>query len=217
LPVRSYSMANQPGEAHLAFHVRVVPEGAVSEYVAQQLKVGDAVEVRGPFGDAYWQGSEAAPTTTATSPLVLVAGGTGMAPILSVLDAALASGVNPQHIHVYHGVRAKRDLYAGEHLAARLSHHAFRFVPVYSHEQVDQARQGLVHEAVAKDFADLSTARIYVAGPPPMVDAVTEVAQARGTAPEHIHADAFYAAEPEKKGLWERITGWTGLTGWGDI
>jgi naphthalene 1,2-dioxygenase ferredoxin reductase component len=213
LPVRSYSMANQPGESELEFHVRMVPGGQVSQYVATQVKVGEAVEVRGPFGEAFWHQNDERPD----GPLLLLAGGTGMAPILSVLDAALSDGVPAEQIHVYHGVRGKRDLYASDRLHARMRERGFRFVPVYSQDQVDNARQGLLHEAVAKDFGSLESARIYVAGPPPMVDAVKDLAVERGAEESQIRADPFYAAEPEKKGLWERITGWGGLTGFGDM
>ena len=87
---------------------------------------------------------------------------------------------------------------------------------MYSEQQVDNSRQGVVHEALGKDFSVLHNARIYVAGPPPMVDAVVNLATKRGAASNQIRADAFYAAEPEKKGLWERVTGWGGLTGWGE-
>ena len=83
LPTRSYSMANQPGERQLEFHIRMVPGGMVSQHIASALMVGDPVEVRGPFGDAYWDGAESAKE----GPLLLLAGGTGLAPILSVLDA----------------------------------------------------------------------------------------------------------------------------------
>jgi naphthalene 1,2-dioxygenase ferredoxin reductase component len=211
LPVRSYSMASQPGNPDLEFHIRIVPGGAVSQYVASQVQTGEPVEVRGPFGDAYWQDPEGA----RQGPLLLLAGGTGMAPILSVLDAALKAHMPPEQIHVYHGVRGARDLYASERMASRVQERGFRFTPVYSMEQVQHGKQGLVHEVVGKDFSTLHNARIYVAGPPPMVDAVVSLATLRGTPGNQIHADAFYAAEPEKKGLWERVTGWGGFTGWG--
>lgn len=211
LPVRSYSMASQPGDADLEFHVRVVPGGAVSEYVASQLKRGDTVEVRGPFGEAYWDEPESA----RQGPLLLLAGGTGLAPIMSVLDAALDAGMPPAQIHVYHGVRAERDLYVSDRIASRVQERGIQFIPVFSEQLVDNARQGLVHEAVGKDFASLHNARIYAAGPPPMVDAVVSLATLRGAPGNQIRADAFYAAEPEKKGMWERVTGWGGMTGWG--
>jgi naphthalene 1,2-dioxygenase ferredoxin reductase component len=213
LPVRSYSMASQPSDADLEFHIRIVPGGVVSEYVAQTLQTGDMVQVRGPFGDAYWDEPEAA----RQGPLLLLAGGTGMAPIMSVLDAALGAGMPPEQIHVYHGVRGERDLYASDRMVSRVQERGIKFIPVYSEQQVNNARQGLVHEAVGKDFHTLHNARIYVAGPPPMVDAVVSLATLRGAPGNQIRADAFYAAEPEKKGLWERVTGWGGMTGLGGI
>jgi naphthalene 1,2-dioxygenase ferredoxin reductase component len=213
LPVRSYSMASQPQDADLEFHIRIVPDGVVSQHVATQLKTGDTVEVRGPFGEAYWDDPQGA----RKGPLLLLAGGTGMAPIYSVLNAALKDGMPPEQIHVYHGVRGLRDLYADDRLSTRRSEHNFRFTPVYSMDRVDNSRQGLLHEAVGKDFQSLENARIYVAGPPPMVDAVVGLVTQRGASASQIRADAFYAAEPEKKGMWERVTGWGGLTGWGEV
>jgi naphthalene 1,2-dioxygenase ferredoxin reductase component len=213
LPVRSYSMASQPNDPDLEFHIRIVPGGVVSDYVAKQLKPGETVEVRGPFGEAYWDDPDGA----RNGPLLLLAGGTGMAPIYSVLTAALNDGMPAEQIHVYHGVRGLRDLYADDRLSMRKSEHNFRFTPVFSMDQVDNSRQGLLHEAVGKDFRSLEDARIYVAGPPPMVDAVVDLATRLGASTSHIRADAFYAAEPEKKGMWERVTGWGGLTMRGDL
>jgi naphthalene 1,2-dioxygenase ferredoxin reductase component len=197
LPARSYSMANQPAERELVFHIRIVPNGLVSGHVARELKVGDRVEVRGPFGDAYWDGKKDAP-------LLLLAGGTGLAPILSVLDAAIRDGQQAEQIHLYHGVRSERDLYAGDLLRHRAGQHRFRFVPVFANG--DGLRSGHLHEAVASDFDDLRDAHIYTAGPPPMVDAVKEVAVQRGMPSHQIRADAFFASEPERKSLWGRLT-----------
>lgn len=207
LPARKYSMANQPGQDLLEFHIRIVPNGVVSQYVATKLREGETVEVRGPFGDAYWEGLEEANT----GPLVLLAGGTGLAPVLSVLDAALKDGVAPGQVHLYHGVRAERDLYAESRLTAHAQKHGFRFTPVYSEKARESARKGFVHEILEQDFDDLRDARIFVAGPPPMVDAVKISAIGRGANPQRIRADAFYASEPEKKSLWARLTDWGDL------
>lgn len=200
LPVRSYSMANAPGQDHLDFHIRVLPDGRVSRTVATTLQPGDAVEVQGPFGDAYWRGPSDAP-------LLLLAGGTGLAPILSVLSAALRDGQSPAAIHVYHGVRTEADLYVGDWLGQHARDHGFRFVPVFSQSAGPGSRQAHMHEAVAEDFGALDEAQLYVCGPPPMVDAVRQLALSRGAAADRIHADPFYAAEPEKQSLWKRITG----------
>jgi NAD(P)H-flavin reductase len=186
------------------FHIRVVPGGMVSEYMARELRTGDAIEVRGPFGEAYWDGVK-------PSRLLLLAGGTGMAPILSVLDAALRDGQPSRQIHVYHGVRTEDDLYAGDLLEKRAREHGIRFTPVYAEGSRMPARSGHLHEALAEDFADFDSTYIHVAGPPPMVEAVTDLALGRGASPERIRADAFHAAVPEKRNLWERITAWGSL------
>jgi CDP-4-dehydro-6-deoxyglucose reductase/ferredoxin-NAD(P)+ reductase (naphthalene dioxygenase ferredoxin-specific) len=201
LPARSYSMANPPGQRALEFHIRVFPEGRVSPVVATQVAIGDPVEVRGPFGDAHWAGA-------CNANLLLVAGGTGLAPILSVLDSALRDGHRPEQIHLYHGVRTARDLYAGEELIQRARAEGWRFVPVFSEDRLKHARSGHVHEAVADDFDSLASGLIHVAGPPPMVEAVKALAARRGAAPSRVKADAFVVAEPEKRSLWERITNW---------
>jgi naphthalene 1,2-dioxygenase ferredoxin reductase component len=208
VPVRSYSMASQPGAAELEFHIRILPDGAASQYVANQIALNDVVDITGPVGQAYWDD----PHGARSGQLLLLAGGTGMAPILSVLDAALSDGMPPEKIHVYHAVRGKRDLYAEAHLTARLSQHPFRFVPVLSTDRDDDFRYGLLHEALADDFEKMQNTRIYVAGPPPMVDAVVRFANERGIDANQVRADAFYAAPVEKKSLFGRLSTWAGLT-----
>jgi NAD(P)H-flavin reductase len=75
----------------------------------------------------------------------------------------------------------------------------------------------MLHDALKEDFAHLRASLIHVAGPPPMVDAVRQVATRLGATPERILADAFFASEPEKRSLWERVTAWGGSTGWGGL
>ena len=201
LPVRSYSMANLPGQGQLVFHIRVLPDGKVSPHVARGLRAGDRVEVRGPFGDAFWDGRQ-------PDRVLLLGGGTGMAPMMSVLDAALRDGQPAEQIHVYHGVRTGDDLYVEELLQRRVRDHGIHFVPVFAEQRATGVRTGHLHEAVASDFNDLSAATVHVAGPPPMVEAVRQLVTSRGTAPARVRADAFHPAEPEKRSLWERITSW---------
>ncbi len=207
LPARSFSMANQPGQGRLEFHIRVLADGVVSGFIADKLRVGDLVEVRGPFGDAHWDEQLAEPD----EPLLLLAGGTGLAPIVSVLDAALRHGLPPASVHLYHGVRSERDLYAGAQLRERARRDGFRFEPVFSDAAPGPGRRGFLHDAIAADFGSLGAACIHVAGPPPMVEAVKALALSRGARAGSIRADAFHAAEPQKKSLWERVTAWGDL------
>jgi CDP-4-dehydro-6-deoxyglucose reductase/ferredoxin-NAD(P)+ reductase (naphthalene dioxygenase ferredoxin-specific) len=193
-PPRDYSMANRPEEAVLEFHIRAMPGGGASRYVAERLAVGEAVRVEGPFGTSYLRERH-------SGPILAIAGGSGLAPIKSILETALSRGMR-QPIHLYFGVRDERDLYLETHFAVLARAHAnFRFVPVLSEPRGATVRRtGFVHEAVAADFADFDGCKAYLAGPPAMVEAASALLRARGMRREDIHADAFYS-EAEKAKL----------------
>jgi len=185
---RDYSMANSPTEGVLEFHLRCVP-GGVSAQIPERLGIGDRVRVSGPFGTSYWREQHA-------GPLLLVAGGSGMAPVRSILAAVLAKGA-AQPVHLYFGVRAERDVY-GE---AELRDWAARHPNLQIHIVLSEAtgvvapnrRLGLVTDAVRADFSRLDQFNAYLAGPPVMVEAAAELIGALGMARRDIHADAFYA------------------------
>lgn len=186
-PPRDYSMANVPGDLVLEFHVRRTAGGATSAHVAEKLAVGDRVRVEGPFGPSYLREAH-------RGPIIAVAGGSGLAPIKSVIERALQQGL-PQHIYFYFGVRTERDLYLHDHFA-RLAetHENLHFVPVLSEDDGSSLRHGLVHEAVAADFDEFDGCKAYLAGPPVMVEAATRLFEQRGMRRIDIHADAFYTA-----------------------
>jgi ferredoxin-NAD(P)+ reductase (naphthalene dioxygenase ferredoxin-specific) len=184
---RDYSMANAPGDPVLEFHVRRTAGGVTSAYVAEKLKVGDTVRVEGPFGPSYLRESH-------RGPIIAVAGGSGMAPLKSIVERALARAL-PQHIYFYFGVRTERDLYLHDHFAALAGQHKnLHFVPVLSEGDGMNRRCGLVHEAVAQDFDEFDGCKAYLAGPPVMVEAATKLFEQRGMRRLDIHADAFYTA-----------------------
>jgi CDP-4-dehydro-6-deoxyglucose reductase/ferredoxin-NAD(P)+ reductase (naphthalene dioxygenase ferredoxin-specific) len=195
---RDYSMANMPDEAVLEFHIRVMPQGGVSQRVAQHLQVGDEVRVSGPLGTAYLR-------TQRTGPIVAVAGGTGFAPVRSILGAALAAGWS-EPVHLYFGVRAERDVYGEQELADWQSRYPNFMTTIVLSEPDGSApggpskrSTGMVTDAIAADFRDLTGFSLYAAGPPPMVDAATALAQARGVLLRDIHADAFFPAPADAK------------------
>jgi ferredoxin-NAD(P)+ reductase (naphthalene dioxygenase ferredoxin-specific) len=185
--IRPYSMAGLPGDDEMEFHIRVVKDGLVSGYVGRELKVGDTVRVSGPLGTSYLR-------TRHEGPMLCVAGGTGLAPVLSIVRGALESGMR-NDIHVYFGVRSERDIYCTD----TLSELARRYPNLKVHVVVTEGsgdpalRSGIVTEAVAEDWSSLAGWRAYLCGAPPMVDAATLVARERGIEVEHIYADAFYA------------------------
>jgi naphthalene 1,2-dioxygenase ferredoxin reductase component len=183
---RDFSMANTPDAGHLVFHIRHMPGGAVSAFVANELRVGMPVQVAGPFGIAHYRDAH-------TGPILLLAGGSGLAPIASILETALARGRRGP-IHLYFGARDERDVYLEERFRALAAEHAnLTYTVVLSQpEGPTQRRTGFLHEAVAADFQTLDGAKAYVAGPPVMVEAVTPVLVRRQMRREDIHADAFY-------------------------
>lgn len=184
---RPYSMAGVAGDSHFEFHVRLVPDGRVTGYIALDLKVGDPVKVSGPLGAAYLRRKH-------EGPMLCVAGGTGLAPILSILRGAIADGMrNP--MHVYLGVRSSQDVYGVEWLQALQREHDGLKVHVVVTSGGDPARHrcGMVTDAIERDFDDLSGFRAYLCGSPPMVEAATLLARRKGIDARHVYADAFYA------------------------
>jgi CDP-4-dehydro-6-deoxyglucose reductase/ferredoxin-NAD(P)+ reductase (naphthalene dioxygenase ferredoxin-specific) len=186
---RDYSMANSPADELLEFQLRTIP-GGISGQIPSRLEVGDLVRVCGPFGTSYLRDRHA-------GPMLAIAGGSGLAPIRSIVRQALAQRCSSP-IHLYFGVRAERDVYGQRELAQLSEQHPnLRVHIVLSEERSAARRHGLISEAVAADFADLTGFKVYLAGPPAMVDAATDVARSRGVPARDIHADAFYpAVEP---------------------
>lgn len=184
--VRPYSMAGECTHGQFEFHVRLVPGGRVSGYVARELQVGDVVRVSGPLGSAYLRRKH-------EGPMLCVAGGTGLAPILSILRGAVSAGMrNPTHL--YFGVRSPRDVYGLEWLAPlQREHPALKVhVVVGSAGERDTRRRGLVTEAIEQDLDDMSGWRAYLCGSPPMVETAMRLVRRKGVAAGHVHADAFY-------------------------
>ncbi len=183
---RPYSMAGLAGDTNFEFHIRRVPDGRVTGYIANTLKAGDAVKLSGPLGCAYLRRKH-------LGPMLCVAGGTGLAPILSILRSAANEGMsNP--VHLYFGVRSPRDVYGLSWLAQLQREQAALTVHVVVASGGNPAVQrcGLVTQAIEQDLGGLAGWRAYLCGSPPMVEAATLLVRQKGIAADHIHADAFY-------------------------
>lgn len=175
---RAFSMANPPQQSDGALlHVRVLPGGAFSDKVLGALKAGDPLEVELPFGD-FWLRDGA-------KPVILVAGGTGFAPMKAIVEDLVKRNVS-REIALYWGARTRTGLYA-EALARKWP---LRFVPVLSEEAWD-GRTGLVHEAVLEDFQSLAGHEVYACGAPPMIDAARRAFAERGLPPDAFYCDPF--------------------------
>lgn len=184
---RPYSMAGLADDPFYEFHIRMVPDGRASGYIARSLKIGDAVKLSGPLGSAYLRRHH-------DGPMLCVAGGTGLAPILSILRGAVAQG-RRHPVHVYVGVRSPQDVYGLEWLQALQREHRAMTLHVVLASGGDPARHrcGMVTDAIDRDFADLAGYRAYLCGSPPMVEAAMLLARRKGIDPRRVHADAFYA------------------------
>ncbi len=184
--VRPYSMAGLPDDAEMEFQIRAVPGGHVSNYVFNELSVGASVRISGPLGTAYLR-------RTHTGPMLCVGGGTGLAPVLSIVRGALESGMsNP--IHLYFGVRSEQDIYDEERLhalAARFPNLKVNVV-VATGPAGPGRRSGLVTDVICRDLPNLAGWRAYLCGAPAMVEALNLLVARLRIAPGHIHADAFY-------------------------
>jgi CDP-4-dehydro-6-deoxyglucose reductase len=191
---RSFSIANAPqADDYLELHVRQVPGGHFTSHVFQAMRARDILRLEGPHGDFFLREDSA-------KPVVLLAGGTGFAPIKAIVEHAFhQKSMRPMAL--YWGARDRAGLYLhelAENWAA--SHPGFMYVPVLSEPlNADgwQGRTGLVHQAVMADFPDLSGHQVYACGAPAMIEAARfDLISRCGLKNEDFFADAFtFAAE----------------------
>lgn len=174
---RNLSIASRPTQSVLEFHIRDVPG------LFEKLKPGEQAGVEGPFGSGFLREDH-------EGPILAAAGGSGIAPIKSIIETALQSGMR-QEIHLYFGVRDEPDLYLEanfDSLAREFPN--FHFVPVLSAgANAAPRRKGLVAEAVTADFPSLASFKAYVFGPPGMVRTTVHAFLARGISADDIHSD----------------------------
>jgi CDP-4-dehydro-6-deoxyglucose reductase len=185
-------LANSPEEdALLELHVRHVPGGRFTDHVFGAMKVKDILRISGPYGSFFLRESD--------KPAILVAGGTGFAPIRSMLAHAFRHEVK-RDFTLYWGARAAADLYQAELPRQWQDRHAhFRFIPVLSAARPEDGwsgRAGLVHEAVLADHADLSGHEVYACGAPAMIEAARRDFAARGLPADAFFADSFDFQSP---------------------
>jgi ferredoxin-NAD(P)+ reductase (naphthalene dioxygenase ferredoxin-specific) len=185
---RDYSMANRPDEARIEFHIResASPE-SVSARLGERLRIGDTVRVTGPLGTSYLR-------EKAGAPVIAIAGGSGLAPIRSIVSTLRAKGIDAP-THVYFGARAERDVYGEDEMREWVAGRADSSTHVVLSEAGGSGRRGgLITEAVDRDFERLDGYKAYLAGPPGMVEAAVDLLTRKGVAARDIHADAFYPA-----------------------
>ncbi len=187
-PARPYSIASAPDEDFIEFHIRSAGQGGLSDVLTTQTRPGSSITLEGPFGHSYWRGG--------ARPLLALAGGLGVAPVKSILEAHLAAaGASP--CHLYWGVRDETQLYLDRHFRALgQKHPRFSYIPVLSDAAEETPlRRGFVSAALAEDFPHLGDFDIYLAGPPPMVAATLLALLDLGADKERIFSDAWQPKE----------------------
>jgi phenol hydroxylase P5 protein len=185
---RTYSMAGPPSAPReLEFHIRRVPGGAATDgWVFKSLAVGDRLALSGPYGRFVLR-------TGREEPAVLVAGGTGLAPVKSMILDALERGY-PGHLTLYQGARTRDQLYDVDLFRGLERAHRDRFTyrPCLSEETADGFATGMVTDVLAGDHETLHGHVGYVCGPPPMVDAALKTLMRKRLFPRDIYREGFF-------------------------
>jgi len=195
---RSYSFAKTPeneADREITFFVRHVPGGEFTDWLFAGDRVGEAVVVTGPYG-SFW-------LRPGDSRIVCMAGGSGMAPVKSLLESAHNTDTEREVLFLF-GARTRRDLYCLDVMKQLQDKWKakFEFVPVLSEEPDDsgwEGARGLVTDYLQQAYIDtgkvtMSDSQGYLCGPPPMVDAAVALLQNAGMAKEDIHFDKFLDA-----------------------
>lgn len=188
---RSYSFARAPENEKsddVTFHVRHVPGGEMSGWLHAESRIGQEVVITGPFGSFHLRDSQ--------SPILCIAGGSGMAPIKALLECLCTSGFKRQVTYLF-GARTQKDLYCLDEMDAvkAKGNDHFRFLPILSNEPDGSSwsgRRGLVTSHITDVNLDLASCEAYLCGPPPMIDAAIEVLNKEGLGSERIFFDKFF-------------------------
>ncbi|MBF0256984.1 MAG: CDP-6-deoxy-delta-3,4-glucoseen reductase [Gammaproteobacteria bacterium] len=191
---RAFSIANAPhDDEYIELHVRHVDGGQFTDFVFSEMQPKAILRIEAPLGRFTLRDQS-------DRPMIFVAGGTGFAPIKGIIEHALHVG-DSRPLQFYWGVRAQRDLYMAELAQSWQEKHShIRFIPVLSEPDADwSGRTGWVHEAVQADNPDLSGFDVYMAGPPPMINAAKAGFEAAGLDLARLYSDSFeYGAAADK-------------------
>ncbi|MCB5234069.1 MAG: 2Fe-2S iron-sulfur cluster binding domain-containing protein [Candidatus Cloacimonetes bacterium] len=185
--VRAYSISSKPQlKDRLQLIIRLVPEGICSTWVHKHLKVGDSVSLTGPYGDFMLKDSDA--------DTLFVAGGSGMAPIKSMLEYLQEVGTK-RNMTYFFGARTTKDLYLNEEMAEFEKHFEnFKYEPVLSHATPEEnwtGKTGFIMPYFEEVIKDPPNTEAYLCGSPGMIAAVTKSLKEYGVPAENIRYDDF--------------------------
>lgn len=185
---RAYSFSSLPGDTQGTFLIRNMPGGLMSTYLSTEAKKGDQIAVTGPIGSFYLREPK--------NPIVMLAGGTGLAPLLSMLEQ-LKKYPTDQPIHMLYGVTNMEDLVKIDALiefSQALDN--FSYDTVVVNAEGESQRQGFVTNHMDAINFDIESADVYLCGPPPMVDAVMRFLSTENIQPASFHYEKFNPTSP---------------------
>lgn len=192
---RTYSMANPPSEpGRIELQIRRTPGGLATDgWIFTTLAAGDSIRLSGPYGRFFLR--EARP-----EPAILIGGGTGLAPLKSIVRHVLESGLD-QRLYLYQGARERVDLYDVEYFRALEAEHPdqFTYRPCLSREEWD-GPFGVVTDVVEADFETCRKHTAYLCGPPPMVEAAMKTLMKKRLFPRDIYREDFFDASDKATG-----------------
>jgi NAD(P)H-flavin reductase/ferredoxin len=186
--IRSYSIANSPNSEHeLAFHIRILPNGKFSRWVADELTIGMPLSFSHAQGDCHYVAGQN------EQPLLLIGTGTGLAPLYGILLDALSMHNHQGEIHLFHGSRDASGLYLEEKLIALTQKYSnFHYTACLSGEVHDKKyTPGRANDIALQKVPNTTGWRVYLCGQPEMVLHSKRAAYLQGASLKEIYADAF--------------------------
>lgn len=185
---RAFSIANAPhDDEFLQLHIRKIASGKFTGHVFDAMQIKEILRFEGPHGTFHLR-------EESDKPIIFVAGGTGFAPIKSIVEHAIHNHIQ-RPMKLYWGARNRAGLYLHELPEQWAAQHAhIEYIPVLSEASSADGwsgRSGLVHQAVLADHADLAGYQVYACGAPGMIDAARADFRARGLPDDEFYADAF--------------------------
>jgi Na+-transporting NADH:ubiquinone oxidoreductase subunit F len=185
--MRAYSISSPPsGRNQVELMIRLVPNGICTTWVFEYLKEGETIDLSGPYGEFRLSDTEA--------PILFVAGGSGMAPIWSMLRDMEGKGIR-RNAKYFFGALTQRDLFLVEELTEMEKRNDwFTFVPALSNEPGDsgwRGERGLITQVLKRHVPDASACEAYLCGSPGMIDACIKVLKENGMPENRISYDKF--------------------------
>jgi len=186
---RSFSFANAPGTgSEMEFFVRILADGVMSNYLRDRARPGDRLEIAGPLGEFYLR--------EPSRPILMIAGGTGLAPMLSMLGHLSVSRADSPPIHLLYGVNRSSEIFGIERMEAyRRTLADLRYEVAVAFPESDwSGSRGFVTDLLREDLLPRAGLDAYLCGPPPMIEAATSWLAARGLPLQDIHCEKFSAS-----------------------